>query len=104
MLESAIKRDYLSSNFESTTELLGSSNPSGCGTDYSFGPETVLVLPWIPHTTAAVALRLMEFDASISYMLKQKVDSQKEKGPWVIVSSIFLITVEISQSEKINKY
>jgi hypothetical protein len=91
LLEGAIKRDYLSSNFESTTELLDSSNPSGCATNYSFGPEAVLVLPWVPHTTAAVALRLIDFDASISYMLQQKVDSQKDKGPWVIVSSLFLL-------------
>ncbi|XP_030929199.1 homeobox-DDT domain protein RLT2-like isoform X3 [Quercus lobata] len=99
LLESAIKRDYLSSNFESTTELLGSSNPSGSGTDYSFGPETVLILPWIPHTTAAVALRLMEFDASISYMLKQKVDSQKDKGPWVIKLPSKYATVKNSKDD-----
>jgi hypothetical protein len=88
-LEGALKRDYLSSNFESTSELLDYSNTSGCATDNSFGPKTVPPLPWIPHTTAAVALRFMEFDSSISYMLQQKVDSQKDKGPWVIVS-IFL--------------
>ncbi|XP_059452338.1 homeobox-DDT domain protein RLT2 isoform X1 [Corylus avellana] len=79
-LEGAIKRDYLSSNFESTSELLDYSNPSG----RSFGSETVPALPWIPHTTAAVALRFMEFDSSISYILQQKVDSQKDKGSWVI--------------------
>lgn len=86
-LEGAIKRDYLSSNFESTSELLDYSNPTG----RSFGPETVPALPWIPHTTAAVALRFMEFDSSISYILQQKVDSQKDKGSWVIVSILFIL-------------
>ncbi|KAF5481349.1 hypothetical protein F2P56_002009 [Juglans regia] len=83
-LEGAIKRDYLSSNFESTSDLLDSSDPSGFARDYSSGPKTVPVLPWIPDTMAAVALRLMEFDSSISYMLEQQMDSQKDRGPWVI--------------------
>ncbi|KAG6722699.1 hypothetical protein I3842_03G173300 [Carya illinoinensis] len=83
-LESAIKRDYLSSNFESTSDLLDYSDPSGFARDYSSGPKTVPVLPWIPDTTAAVALRLMEFDASISYILQQQMDSQKGRGPWII--------------------
>lgn len=90
-MEGAIKRDYLSPNFESTSELLDYSNPSGCAIDGSFAPETVPILPWIAHTTAAVAQRLMEFDTSILYMPRQKIDSQKDKGPWVIVSCLFIV-------------
>lgn len=78
-MEGAIKRDYLSSNFETTDELLDSSNPIGfAATNFTLS-ESVTILPWIPHTTAAVALRLMEFDAAISYTLQQKVESQKDK-------------------------
>ncbi|KAL5715822.1 hypothetical protein ACHQM5_017591 [Ranunculus cassubicifolius] len=73
LLEGAVKRDYLSSNFETTKELLASSATQCHTNDCS-----TTVLPWVPQTTAAVALRLMELDASISYMLQQKVESQKD--------------------------
>ncbi|KAK9286031.1 hypothetical protein L1049_025234 [Liquidambar formosana] len=63
MLERVIKRDYLSSNFETTNELLGSCNLSGSAANDSCCPDMVPVLPWVPQTTAAVALRLMELDA-----------------------------------------
>ncbi|XP_031255307.1 homeobox-DDT domain protein RLT2 isoform X3 [Pistacia vera] len=86
-LESAIKRDYLSTNFETTSELLDSSNAlAACTPNGPSSPETVCILPWVPHTTAAVALRLMEFDASISYLPHQKVEShQKDKKEGDIV-------------------
>ncbi|XP_056171007.1 homeobox-DDT domain protein RLT2 isoform X2 [Syzygium oleosum] len=78
LLESAIKRDYLSPNFETTNELLSIS--SGFATDISASFEALIVLPWIPQTTAAVALRLMEFDSAISYSLHQKVESAVNDG------------------------
>ncbi|RVW46790.1 Homeobox-DDT domain protein RLT2 [Vitis vinifera] len=80
LLESNIRRDYLSSDFETTNELLGLSNASGCAVDDSLAAGSVPVLPWIPQTTAAVAIRLIELDASISYMLHQKLESHKDKG------------------------
>ncbi|KAL5571100.1 hypothetical protein UlMin_020697 [Ulmus minor] len=80
LLESAVKRDYLSSNFETTDELLNSSSQRGCAATNSFNLETVMILPWVPLTTAAMALRLMEFDAAIFYVEQQKVDSQKLEG------------------------
>ncbi|GMI72298.1 RINGLET 1, homeobox-1 [Hibiscus trionum] len=67
-LESAIKQDYLSSNFEMTMELLGSCPPSESDS------STDLVLPWIPQTTPAVALRLLEFDSSIMYVKQERVE------------------------------
>ncbi|KAJ4729740.1 Homeobox domain-containing protein/DDT domain-containing protein [Melia azedarach] len=76
-LENAIKRDFLSSNFETTFELLNLANQSACNDTSS--PEMVSVLPWVPQTTAAVALRLMDLDRSISYLLHQEVWSQKNK-------------------------
>ncbi|GAY55581.1 hypothetical protein CUMW_165260 [Citrus unshiu] len=78
-LENAIKRDYLSSNFETTSEFLDSSNSSACTFNSSSSPEIVSVLPWVPITTAAVGLRLMELDRSIAYLPHQRVEFQKEK-------------------------
>lgn len=34
----------------------------------STDPESVAVLPWVPLTTAALSLRLLEIDSSISYV------------------------------------
>lgn len=70
MLECAIKRDFLLSNYETTNELLGIA-------DQPAGFERVGVLPWIPQTTAALALRLVELDTSICYTQQQKEESQK---------------------------
>ncbi|KAK6919122.1 Homeobox domain [Dillenia turbinata] len=77
VLETILKGNFLSSNFETTNELLGSSNAS----ESAVLNGSVCVLPWIPQTAAAVALRLLELDASISYMPHQKVESQKDKAP-----------------------
>ncbi|KAL9689873.1 hypothetical protein QQ045_010264 [Rhodiola kirilowii] len=64
-LEAAIKRECLSLNFRTTQELLDS---------YSFfkhklydfsSLDAVPELPWVPQNTAAFALRLLEFEASI---------------------------------------
>nr|GMD93116.1 homeobox-DDT domain protein RLT1 [Ipomoea batatas] len=68
-LEGFVKQDYLSSNFETTKELLrhyASSRAPAC--------QSVSQLPWIPLTTAAVALRLFEFDASVSFDPEPKAE------------------------------
>lgn len=39
----------------------------------------VAVLPWVPHTTSAVALRLMELDCSLCYTQQQKAESLKDE-------------------------
>ncbi|XP_057751041.1 homeobox-DDT domain protein RLT1-like isoform X2 [Arachis stenosperma] len=76
VFERAIKRDFLSSSFSTTQELLGSSSMSESAfTD----PESVAVLPWVPQTTSAVSLRLSEFDASISYVQLEKSEHRREK-------------------------
>ncbi|XP_011047699.1 PREDICTED: uncharacterized protein LOC105141971 isoform X2 [Populus euphratica] len=80
LLEVGMKRDYLSSNYETSSELLSSSDQSGCAAHDSFNAGAAPVLPWLPQTTAAVALRVIEFDASISYMLHQKLESQKDRS------------------------
>lgn len=74
------------SNYETTYELLACVNPPGNYTCHSSFPETVPVLPWIPLTTAAVALRLLEFDTSLSYSLQQKAESQAQGSMDIKVS------------------
>ncbi|CAN1844627.1 Homeobox-DDT domain protein RLT2 [Linum perenne] len=79
VLEAALRNDYLSSNFETTSELLGLSDPPGFdAATISSSMDMVPLLPWLPRTTAAVALRVMEFDASIAYILQQKVKMEEE--------------------------
>ena len=87
-LENAIKRDFLSANFETTSEFLDSSNSSACTSNSSCSPEIVSVLPCVPKTTAAVGLRLMEHDRSIDYLPHQRVEFQKEKreGNLMVIS------------------
>ncbi|KAJ1384650.1 WHIM2 domain [Sesbania bispinosa] len=43
------------------------------------------VLPWVPYTTAAVALRLLELDACIFYTSKQKLESEKDKKIGIVM-------------------
>ncbi|XP_073301309.1 homeobox-DDT domain protein RLT1-like [Primulina huaijiensis] len=77
--EGTIKRDYLSAEFETTEELLCYC-ASSRGATYEFTcPGSVPQLPWIPETTAAVALRLFELDSSIFYTPNQKAESHEEK-------------------------
>ncbi|KAK1276363.1 hypothetical protein QJS04_geneDACA022461 [Acorus gramineus] len=80
LLEGAIKRDFLSPNFETTKELLSSSKPGNPIDQSGILSGSVPMLPWVPQTTGAVALRLMELDASIYYIVQQKLESQKEEG------------------------
>lgn len=76
-LEGAVNRDWLSSNFETTKELLGVISPDTGVDESNFASGEVPLLPWIPHTTAAVALRLMVFDYSLAYSLDQKPENQR---------------------------
>ncbi|WCJ27093.1 Homeobox-DDT domain protein RLT1 [Euphorbia peplus] len=79
VLESAIKRDCLSANFEMTKELLGSSSWSQSALFGSVDLGSVKVLPWIPKTTSAVALRLFDVDASITYIKQEKAEPSEDK-------------------------
>ena len=58
--ERLLKRDFLSSNFATTEELLGSFTPSESSLIEFFDPRSIPVLPWIPQTMTAVALRLFD--------------------------------------------
>ncbi|KAK4420574.1 Homeobox-DDT domain protein RLT2 [Sesamum alatum] len=85
LLENSIKSDFLSANYETTWEILSSRRITA---DSFSGPEEIAVLPWIPPTTPAVALQLMELDSSIYYTVHQKESCQKDnqagyfaKGP-----------------------
>ncbi|XWS15781.1 hypothetical protein CRYUN_Cryun34aG0031200 [Craigia yunnanensis] len=96
-LEGAIKRDYLSSNFETTKELLGFSLRSE-------SDSTDSVLPWIPQTTAAVALRLLELDVSIMYVKQEKVEPSENKEARAYIklpsrTSLFIKNKELELKE-----
>ncbi|XP_019194149.1 PREDICTED: homeobox-DDT domain protein RLT2 [Ipomoea nil] len=90
MLECAIKRDFLLSNYETSNELLGIG-------DQPAGFERVGVLPWIPHTTAALALRLMELDTSICYTQQQKEESQKGERNFSALPSKYTIPKNVAE-------
>lgn len=76
LLESAVKRDRLMSGFQTTKELLTFSASSNAAHGAaSFGQ--VPVLPWIPRTTAAVMLRLLDFDACIAYVKDEKTEQDE---------------------------
>lgn len=93
LLEGVIKREYLSAEFELSKELLGLVRNAG---DESESSEAVSVLPWIPQTTAAVALRLFELDSSIAYVKQEKSepgDDMALKG--YIVSIFFARTLKV---------
>jgi hypothetical protein len=92
LFERVLKRDLLSSNFATTEALLGSCTQSGSAFHDFADPKSVALLPWIPQTTAAVALRLFELDASIIYSKQEKPEPYEEKEVTeFIVSSIFFL-------------
>lgn len=68
----------MSANYETTSEILRSCKVVGRYADTFSRPEAVAVLPWMPRTTPAVALRLMELDTSIYYTHHQKETHQKD--------------------------
>ena len=65
-----------------------------CAAHASTDPESVPVLPWLPQTTAAVSLRLFEFDASVSYVQLEKPEPE-EKVREHIVSPMALLLVRL---------
>lgn len=69
VLESAVKRDYLSLNFETSKDLLRLCKNSVVE---FVNREHVTLLPWIPLTISAVSLRLLELDDSIAYIKQEK--------------------------------
>lgn len=88
-----MKRDFMSSNFAATNELLGSSKqPLIANRDY-LDTKSISILPWIPYTTAAVALRVYEMDSAITYIPHEKPEpnDDKEVGEH-IVSCYFLLS------------
>ncbi|XP_052203484.1 homeobox-DDT domain protein RLT1-like isoform X2 [Diospyros lotus] len=77
--EAVLRRDCLSTNFETTEELLGSSAISGRDACDSADPRSVPHLPWIPKTSSAVAFRLLELDASTFYLAQQRSELHNSK-------------------------
>ncbi|KAF5474449.1 hypothetical protein F2P56_006347 [Juglans regia] len=79
LFERVLKQDFLSSKFATTEALLGFSTQSGSALHDFADPKSVPLLPWVPQTTAAVALRLFELDASIIYAKQAKPDPCEDK-------------------------
>jgi hypothetical protein len=99
-LEGAIKREYLASDYETTSELLGSVCSSSCLPNDTIGGGRIPVLPWVPYTTAAVALRLMELDTCAFYTSQQKLESKDKKVGIVVVSFHCSPTLIVNYTEK----
>lgn len=89
LFEKALRRDFLSPNFSTTDELLGLSRMSERAAHVSADPESVALLPWVPQTTAALSLRLFEFDSSISYVKLERLEPVEEKEAREYIVSIF---------------
>ncbi|KAJ8484020.1 hypothetical protein OPV22_016505 [Ensete ventricosum] len=99
LLEGAIKRGGLSTTFETTAELLSSANP-GVADNNTAHSGSVPVLPWVPSTTAAVALRLLDLDSSISYMLHPKLEShQGKEGDYIMLPSRYAVVHDKQEVE-----
>lgn len=72
LLEDAIRRDYLSSDFETSYELLNNSKTEDMPSQNNFTLPGTSVLPWVPDTTAAITLRMLDLDYAVSYIQNQK--------------------------------
>lgn len=94
LLEVAIKQEFLSPNFETTAELLSSTREIPSNIFYA-NSGSVPVLPWVPDTSAAVALRLLDLDSSISYILQRQMKSHKVKEGDYLVSRFFLLVSDL---------
>ncbi|KQK04896.1 homeobox-DDT domain protein RLT2 isoform X2 [Brachypodium distachyon] len=79
VLEGAIRRNYLSSNFKTTAELLNSMAQDNSNQNSVARSGSADVLPWVPNTTAAVTLRLLDLDSALSCTLDQKAGLNKEQ-------------------------
>lgn len=95
LFERALRRDFLSSNFSTTDELLGSSSLSESAAHVFPDPESIALLPWVPQTTAALSLRLFEFDSSISYVKLERIEPCEEKEEREYIVSFFHLKVPL---------
>jgi hypothetical protein len=95
-LEGFIKRDSVSSSFETTEELLRSSRASRKESSSGFVPQ----LPWIPQTTAAIALRLLELDSSISYALLHKDEPHNQADDFIKPQSRYAYVKSIQKGQQ----
>lgn len=94
LFERVLKQDFLSSKFATTEALLGFCTQSGSALHDFADPKSVPLLPWVPQTTAAVALRLFELDASIIYTKQAKPDpcEDKEIREFIVSSMLSFFT------------
>lgn len=82
LLEGAIRRDYLSSDFETSNELLNNSKTEDMSSQNPSSLPGTSVLPWVPDTTAAITLRMLDLDYAVSYVQNQK--KERDGGDSVV--------------------
>ncbi|XP_047308886.1 homeobox-DDT domain protein RLT1-like isoform X2 [Impatiens glandulifera] len=92
-LESAIQRDYLSKTYDKTEELMASYSLSGYSNPNS---GSSVQLPWLPLTTAAIALRLLDLDGSICYTS----DLTEFNSRQIVVEPIPVVVLDVKQGKR----
>lgn len=80
VLEGAIRPGCLSSDFETTSQCLNSLGIAPQNPVLPAGSASVL--PWVPDTTAAVMLRMLDLDSAISYVQNQKME--RDNGGFMV--------------------
>ncbi|XP_062206469.1 homeobox-DDT domain protein RLT2-like isoform X2 [Phragmites australis] len=89
LLEGAIRRDYLSSDFETTSECLNSNSQDIPSQNPLGQAGSAAVLPWVPDTTAAVMLRMLDLDSAVSYIQNQK--TERDGGDFMKLPSRYTV-------------
>ncbi|XP_044976615.1 homeobox-DDT domain protein RLT2-like isoform X2 [Hordeum vulgare subsp. vulgare] len=84
LLEGAIRRDCLSSDFETSNELLNNLKTEDIPSQNLSSLPGTSVLPWVPDTTAAITLRMLDLDYAVSYVQNQK--KERDSGDSMLAS------------------
>ncbi|XP_040376666.1 homeobox-DDT domain protein RLT2-like [Oryza brachyantha] len=100
LLEGAIKRDYLSSDFETTNELLNINTQDTASQNHVGLSGSGASLPWLPATTAAIALRTLDLDSAVSYIQNQKME--RDGGDFMKAPSRFAVVKNAQELEPLE--
>ncbi|KAF0917404.1 hypothetical protein E2562_017855 [Oryza meyeriana var. granulata] len=99
LLEGAIKRDFLSSDFETTTELLNLNTQDNTSQNHVGLSGSAAVLPWVPATTAAITLRMLDLDSAVSYIQNRK---ERDGGDFMKPPSRFVAVKNTQELEPLE--
>ncbi|KAI4999641.1 hypothetical protein ZWY2020_004230 [Hordeum vulgare] len=89
LLEGAIRRDCLSSDFETSNELLNNLKTEDIPSQNLSSLPGTSVLPWVPDTTAAITLRMLDLDYAVSYVQNQK--KERDSGDSMKLASRYTV-------------